>query len=51
MLRYSSRYISDVFEPAALIHKEQSPSMDAVEAFLADPQYAPYRKARIAGTD
>jgi len=27
------------------------PSMDAVKAFLADPEYAPYRKARIAATE
>lgn len=27
------------------------PSMDSVHAFLADPEYAPYQKARIAGTD
>ncbi len=25
--------------------------MEAVQAFAADPAYAPYREARIAGTD
>ena len=27
------------------------PSMDAVKAFLADPVYAPYKKARGEGTE
>lgn len=27
------------------------PSMDAVKAFLNDPKYAPYRKARNAATE
>jgi len=27
------------------------PSMDALKAFLADPVYAPYKKARIEGTE
>ena len=27
------------------------PTMDSVQAFLADPEYAPYQNARIAGTD
>ena len=27
------------------------PSMDAIKSFLEDPEYAPYRKARIAATE
>ncbi len=27
------------------------PSEDAMNAFMADPEYAPYAQARIAGTD
>ena len=27
------------------------PSIEAVKSFLEDPEYAPYKKARIAGTE
>ena len=34
-----------------LIALIEFPSMDAVEAFAADPEYAPFGKARQDGTD
>ncbi|MCW8925589.1 MAG: DUF1330 domain-containing protein [Xanthomonadales bacterium] len=58
--RHGGKYLSRSANVTTLEGKEyeadvialiEFPSEDAMNAFMADPEYAPYAQARIAGTE